>query len=202
MSLINVIPNTYSISIPNFQNNFPDNSYSPTTNNVDTAQYNELTEEEQQQVRELSARDREVRAHEMAHVAAGGQYVRGGAHFEYQKSPDGKLYAVGGEVSIDTSKVSGDPEATIRKMQIVRRAALAPAKPSAQDRAVAAQATQNETQARQGLRQQESEEAKDISSDKPNVKNQYTPKITFYSKHGIAVSMNPVFSIPHFDVIA
>ena len=40
------------------------------------------------------------------------------------------------------------PEATIRKMQIVKRAALAPKDPSGQDRSVAAQATQAEAQAR------------------------------------------------------
>lgn len=66
-------------------------------------------------------RDREVRAHEQAHMAAAGAYSRGG--------PDNRQYAVGGEVQIDTSAVSGDPEATIRKAQTVRRAANAPATP-------------------------------------------------------------------------
>jgi hypothetical protein len=111
-------------------------------------QSGELSEEERKEVQQLKARDAEVRAHESAHVASGGSYVRGGASFEYQTGPDGQQYAVGGEVSIDTSAVSGDPNATIRKMQTVQRAALAPASPSGQDRSVASQAAQAEAQAR------------------------------------------------------
>lgn len=108
----------------------------------------EFSQEELQEISKLQARDNEVKAHEQAHIAAGGQYVRGGAHFEYQTGPDGEKYAVGGEVSIDVSKESGDPQATIAKMQVVIRAALAPANPSSQDRAVAAQATRIESEAR------------------------------------------------------
>ena len=82
----------------------------------------------------------------MAHIAAGGPYVRGGARFEYEKGPDGRCYAVGGEVSIDTSPEK-DPRATLQKMKVVQRAALAPAHPSAQDRRVAAQAAARAIQA-------------------------------------------------------
>ncbi|MFP4418776.1 MAG: putative metalloprotease CJM1_0395 family protein [Chitinivibrionales bacterium] len=117
----------------------------------------ELSREQQKQLRELKRRDREVRAHENAHIAAGGQYVNGGASYEYQTGPDGKQYAVGGEVSIDTSAVKGDPQATIRKMQVVRKAALAPANPSSQDRMVAAKAGQAELRARQELQQNEAQ---------------------------------------------
>ncbi|MBN1578247.1 MAG: hypothetical protein JW913_16930 [Chitinispirillaceae bacterium] len=119
----------------------------------------ELTPEEQKQVAELKRRDREVKAHEAAHIAAGGGYV-GGAQFSYQSGPDGKRYAVGGEVSIDTSPVNDNPEATIRKMQTVRRAALAPADPSGQDRAVAAAASAQEAQARQELSVEQTAEAR------------------------------------------
>ena len=108
----------------------------------------ELTEEEKREVEELEKNDREVRKHEQAHQAAAGQYARGGPSFEYQTGPDGKQYAVGGEVGIDTSEVAGDPQATIQKMQVVRRAALAPANPSAKDRQVVAQAAQVEAEAR------------------------------------------------------
>lgn len=108
----------------------------------------ELSADDQKRVNELQSRDREVRAHEAAHVAAGGQYVTGGPSFDYQTGPDGKRYAVGGEVGIDTSPVRGDPEATIAKMSVVKRAALAPGDPSAQDRAVAASAAQKEMTAR------------------------------------------------------
>jgi hypothetical protein len=112
---------------------------------------NGLTEEEQREVSELKKRDTEVKAHEAAHVAAGGQYVRGGASFEYQTGPDGQKYAVGGEVPIDTSPVRGDPKATIQKMQIVRAAALAPAQPSGADQAIAAKASQEAAKAQAEL---------------------------------------------------
>jgi len=105
---------------------------------------------EQQQLQQLKNRDREVRAHELAHTSAGGRYTSS-AQFSYQKGSDGKLYAVGGEVSIDTSTVPGDPKATLLKAQVIVRAALAPANPSAQDRNVAAQATAVIQQARVDL---------------------------------------------------
>jgi len=106
-----------------------------------------LTDEEQAQVDELKARDREVRTHEQAHKSAGGQYA-GAISYQYQRGPDGRRYAVGGSVPIDVSPVPDDPPATIRKMQQVRRAALAPAEPSSADRQVAAQASRTESQAR------------------------------------------------------
>ncbi|MGE3164805.1 MAG: putative metalloprotease CJM1_0395 family protein [Planctomycetota bacterium] len=109
-----------------------------------------LSAAEQQEVAELEARDREVRTHEQAHQAAGGRYA-GAASYTYQQGPDGQRYAVGGSVPIDVSPVSGDPRATLAKMAQVRRAALAPAQPSAQDRAVAARAAQVAQQARAEL---------------------------------------------------
>jgi len=106
------------------------------------------TQAEQKLINELSARDLEVRTHEAAHLSAAGIYAKGGPSFSFQRGPDGKQYAVGGEVNIDTSPIPGDPEATIRKAQTLQRAALAPAEPSSQDRSVAASATQLELQAR------------------------------------------------------
>ncbi len=110
-----------------------------------------LSEEEIQQVQKLQERDREVRAHEQAHIVAGGRYVRGSAHFEYQRGPDGKLYAIGGEVTLDISPVPGDPHATMEKMEVVKRAALAPAQPSTQDRIIASKADMEIQKARQEL---------------------------------------------------
>lgn len=106
-----------------------------------------LSPEQLKEVEKLKARDREVRAHEMAHLAAAGGLATSGASFSYQRGPDGVSYAVGGEVKIDTSSGS-NPEETLRKAQIIRAAALAPAEPSGQDRAVAAKASQMEAQAR------------------------------------------------------
>lgn len=114
-----------------------------------------LTPEELEQLTELKARDQEVRAHEAAHQAVGGQHA-GAVSFTYERGPDGVNYAVGGEVSVDVSPVSGDPAATIDKMRVVRAAALAPAEPSAQDRAVAAQAMKILLEAQSELAQEES----------------------------------------------
>ncbi|MDS1309361.1 MULTISPECIES: putative metalloprotease CJM1_0395 family protein [Marinobacter] len=137
-----------------------------------------LDEAELKELTELKARDREVRAHEAAHQAVGGQYA-GAMSLSYQRGPDGAQYAVGGEVSIDMSPVNGDPQATIEKMRVVRSAAMAPAEPSGQDRAVAAQAMQVMLQAQSelALEQESSEsgaekpvkESEDASSDSGQV---------------------------------
>ncbi len=111
-------------------------------------------------VQELQVRDREVRAHEAAHQSAGGS-VTGGAKFTFVVGPDGRRYAVGGEVSIDVSAVPGEAEATIRKMQTVIRAALAPANPSSQDQAVAATARATAASAQQQLSAEHAEERRD-----------------------------------------
>ncbi|MBW8191248.1 hypothetical protein K0504_09385 [Neiella marina] len=96
---------------------------------------------EQQEIDALEARDREVIAHEQTHSAVGGQYA-GAPKYSYERGPDGVLYAVSGEVSIDVSPVPNDPVATIRKMRQIQAAATAPAEPSAQDRRVAQEAVQ------------------------------------------------------------
>ncbi len=115
------------------------------------------------QLQELRARDREVRAHEQAHIAAGGPHVRGGARFSHQRGPDGRYYAVGGEVSIDTTPVHGDPHATLEKAQAIQRAALAPQEPSNQDRTVAARARQMAIQARIEIAREQSQSENEAS---------------------------------------
>jgi hypothetical protein len=101
----------------------------------------------QQQLLELSRVDQHVRSHEQAHLAAAGPYATGSPSFEFVYGPDGKGYAVAGEVGVDTSPVAGDPEATVEKARVVQAAANAPVDPSAQDRQVAASAAQMEQQA-------------------------------------------------------
>lgn len=129
----------------------------------------QLTEEEQKLIDELKARDREVKTHEQAHIAAGGSYVKGGATYDYQTGPDGKQYAVGGSVNIDTSPVDGDPEATIAKAQVVIKAALAPAEPSGQDQKVASAARQMMNEARKELTSQNNAEINaDTNTDTEN----------------------------------
>ncbi|TYC60624.1 hypothetical protein FMN50_07945 [Rhodobacterales bacterium] len=120
-----------------------------------------LTEAEEKQVQKLRQRDMEVRAHEQAHARTGGAYA-GAPSYTFQQGPDGKRYAVGGEVSIDTSS-ERTPEATARKMQIVLRAATAPADPSSQDLKVAQQARSQLAEAQAEMRRQSAEELSEDS---------------------------------------
>lgn len=114
--------------------------------NAEERQKEQQEAAEQQKVQELKERDREVRAHEQAHASVGGQYA-GSPSYEFETGPDGQQYAVGGEVSIDISEAS-DPEETLRKMQQVRAAALAPNEPSPQDLRVAGEAARKAQEAR------------------------------------------------------
>ncbi|MCX9156691.1 putative metalloprotease CJM1_0395 family protein [Niveibacterium sp. 24ML] len=114
--------------------------------------------EVQRKIEQFKARDAEVRAHEAAHVAAGGNLVQGGASFTYVTGPDGKRYASGGEVSIDVSK-GRDARETLSKADQIRRAALAPADPSPQDYQVAAQAARMALEASAELATQAREKA-------------------------------------------
>lgn len=117
-----------------------------------------LTADQIKQITTLKARDIEVKAHEQAHLSAAGQYALGGASFNFQTGPDGVSYAIGGEVKIDTSAVPGDPAATLRKADIIMRAALAPAEPSGQDIAVAASATAMSAKAQAELAKENQEQ--------------------------------------------
>lgn len=108
-------------------------------------------------IAELRSIDARVRAHEAAHQAAAGG-LAGAASFTYTTGPDGRRYAVAGEVPI--SGAGGrTPDEIIANARRVRAAALAPADPSAQDLRVAAAAAQTEMQAEAAKRQQESEKA-------------------------------------------
>lgn len=107
--------------------------------------------QQQQETERLKDRDREVKLHEQAHLAAASGIAVSGPHFSYTSGPDGQRYATGGDVSIDTSEVPGDPQATLRKAEIIRRAAMAPAQPSGQDYRVASQATAMANKARMEL---------------------------------------------------
>lgn len=146
----------------------------------------ELTDREEEKVRELQRTDRKVRMHEMAHMAAGGQYA-GGASYTYKSGPDGRQYAVGGEVPIDVSKVK-DPAKTAQKMTQVKRAALAPANPSAADRAIATKAAQIMAEASLEMIQQQMEE-KQVSAEEVST-NEVDNGIQSYKKHQESIGLN------------
>lgn len=117
----------------------------------------ELTAEQQQEVQKLKLIDSQVKAHEQAHLAAAAGISASAPSYTYQEGPDGKKYAVGGEVSISFSK-GNNPEENISKAETMRNAALAPAEPSSQDMAVAQQAEQIIAEAQQQLAEQKLEE--------------------------------------------
>ena len=119
----------------------------------------EFTEEELKQIEDMKARDQEVRVHEQAHKSAGGQYAASPT-YTYETGPDGKRYVTDGEVSIDVGEES-DPQATIDKMQVVKRAAMAPAEPSSADRQVYADASRKEAAARQELAEDKKKESEE-----------------------------------------
>lgn len=125
----------------------------------------ELVAEELQQVQNLRNRDREVRAHEQAHSAVGGN-LAGPANLDFTTGPDGKRYATSGDVSIDISKVPNDPAASIRKFEQVQRAALAPANPSSQDLRVAARAAASANQSRGELNVERLQQVKETEEQK------------------------------------
>ncbi|WP_439842119.1 putative metalloprotease CJM1_0395 family protein [Aeromonas taiwanensis] len=116
----------------------------------DADQQEQQQQKQQRQVAALVERDLEVRKHEQAHQAAGGEHA-GSPSYQFSRGPDGKRYATGGEVAIDIGAIPGDPAATIAKMQQVRAAALAPEQPSSQDLSVARTASAKEAQARKEL---------------------------------------------------
>ena len=118
-----------------------------------------LTAEERRVVEEMKARHDEVVRHEQAHAQVGGEHA-GNPTYDYQQGPDGRRYAVSGQVKIDTSP-EDEPEATIDKMEVVKRAALAPAEPSPQDRKVAQTADRIRNQAQAELIAQRAEERRE-----------------------------------------
>ena len=108
------------------------------------------TPDEVKEIEELKKRDLEVRRHEQAHFRAAGRYASP-PKYEFETGPDGRRYAVGGSVDIDMSEVPNDPQATLEKARIIKRAALAPEEPSAQDRKVAREAEEMAVQAQKEI---------------------------------------------------
>ena len=131
----------------NAENNTQNNDKNAGQKNI-----GELSLEEQRIVTELQAADTNVRAHEAAHMAAGGG-LTSPASYTYERGPDNKMYAVAGEVGISTGE-GNTPQESLNKAQTIRRAALAPADPSPQDLKVAAQAASMEMSARAQIMQE------------------------------------------------
>jgi len=123
----------------------------------------ELSTGEKSQIAKLQQRDAHVKAHEAAHMSTG--VAVSGASFEYQRGPDGKLYAVGGEVAIDVGGNATSPEGKIAHAQKVRAAALAPGDPSPADLRIAATASMMEIKARVEQAQEKAKENSEVKSN-------------------------------------
>lgn len=138
------------------------------TNDVSESDSQHKDVQQERVINELEHRDKEVRAHELAHAAVGGSFT-GAPNYSFETGPDGKKYAVGGEVSVDLSTIAGNPAATIAKMQKVHSAALAPANPSSQDKQVAASAIQIILQAQSELQGLDSSTLKTTANNKSSL---------------------------------
>ena len=114
-----------------------------------------LSDEDKRVIEQLLRRDREVRAHEAAHVAAAGG-LAGAPRFDTTIGPDGRRYVTGGEVPISMAP-GGTPEETIARMTRVQQAALAPVSPSGQDMSVASRAARMVAAARLELARRDAE---------------------------------------------
>ncbi len=99
----------------------------------------------------LAARDRAVRAHESAHRAHAGRYA-GAPTYTFERGSDGRIYIAGGQLTIDMQPVPNNPAATVQKMQVLERAALAPANSSSADRVIANMARGESARAKQQLK--------------------------------------------------
>ena len=84
--------------------------------------------------------DSRIRTHEQAHAASG--ITTTPISYKYQTGPDGKAYAVGGEVRLDTS-IPNDPKEASFKLSQIQRAASAPSDISGADAQITIQANLN-----------------------------------------------------------
>ncbi|WP_243733987.1 putative metalloprotease CJM1_0395 family protein [Halanaerobium saccharolyticum] len=144
--------NSFSNAVDNSSSSAEGQNQNYENKNENSAE-NEFSEAEKREIEKLKRRDREVRAHEMAHQSAGGQYA-GSASYSYTTGPDNKRYAVGGSVDIETSPAK-TPEETVKKADQIKRAATAPAQPSGADMQIAAKATRMKMEAQAELNQKE-----------------------------------------------
>jgi hypothetical protein len=127
-------------------------------------QNEDLSPSEKKQVEDLRRRDGEVHAHEQAHLSAAGELAVGGAKYSYQTGPDGRKYAVAGEVQLRMPDAKS-PEEDLRIARQVEKAALAPAKPSTQDRAIASRARSKENAAIREINANINEKLSDFSEE-------------------------------------
>ena len=84
--------------------------------------------------------DAEIRSHEQIHASIG--HTTTPISYTYQQGPDGKMYAVGGSVRLDTS-IPEDPKAAAFKLDQIQKAASAPMDSSSADNQIVNQSNLN-----------------------------------------------------------
>ena len=158
-----------ALELYNAEQNTNSNSEEQASNNSNKE---ELTQQEKQEVAELKTTDAEVKAHENAHKAAAAGLRTSAPNYEYETGPDGKKYAVAGDVNI-SYQTSSDPEVNLKNAQQLKAAALAPAEPSSQDRKVAMKAEREIAKARQEIQEEELKKEKeaDGNNNSSNIEN-------------------------------
>jgi hypothetical protein len=84
--------------------------------------------------------DAKIRSHEQIHASIG--HTTTPISYTYSQGPDGKMYAVGGHVRLDTS-IPDDPKAAQFKLDQIQKSASAPSDPSGADMMISSQANLN-----------------------------------------------------------
>ena len=84
--------------------------------------------------------DSNIRSHEQIHASIG--HTTAPISYNYQEGPDGKMYAVGGHVRLDTS-IPDDPKAAAFKLDQIQRASSGPTNLSSTDTSISTQANLN-----------------------------------------------------------
>ena len=119
------------------------------------AKLNDLSTDQLKSVKKKREFDKALTEHEEAHHSVAADLARSGPLYETETGEDGETYRKSGKVMIDTG-VTNDPEKTVKKMQQVRAAALAPdgnqlAPLSEQDKKVAREAEEKQRKAQAQL---------------------------------------------------
>ena len=84
--------------------------------------------------------DANIQSHEQTHASIGRTTAP--ISYTYQEGPDGKMYAIGGHVKLDTS-IPDDPKAALFKLDQIKRASLGPSDVSGADIGIASQVNLN-----------------------------------------------------------
>jgi hypothetical protein len=107
---------------------------------------NELSDTNKEALDELKKRDKKVKKHEAGHTGNPDIQTIGTPRYKYTLGPDGKMYAVGGEVTLSTGRVS-NPQDALRKATALKKASLSSDDPSPADFAAASAASQMKAEA-------------------------------------------------------